>query len=233
LLFDENFVNKITEAINKTKGVFYWIDDFDETKATKEELKKLLNFVEKITVSKINLYGGYFSILLSYKGLNGVVHGLEYGESRDVVPVGGGIPVAKYYLPDIKKRLKAEDIIEILYAKNIESNKKFHKQICNCQKCQELDGIDLVELIQSFLGIFATTKTFKHGKTLREYPITESKINSLYHYLFVKNEEFEDIKTKELNELLQQLEKAFEDYEMHFSDNFLDYLKVWQEVLSE
>ena len=70
LLKEKDFINEITYELNKTKGVFYWIDNFDETKATKEELKNLLYFIEKIEVKKFNLYGGYFSQLLKYKGLN-------------------------------------------------------------------------------------------------------------------------------------------------------------------
>ena len=233
LLEDEDFIDEIVSEVNQTKGVFYWIDNFDETKATESELRNVLRFINKIQVSKINLYGGYFSTLLKFKGLNGVIHGLEYGESRDVVPVGGGIPVAKYYLPSIKRRLKAEDIIEIIFAKNIMNKELFHKHICACDKCQEITGGNIQELIDSFLKIYATTKTFQHGKTLREYPITESKVNSLYHYLNVKYIEFNNVERHSLDDLLNELDKAYDNYEPIFADNFLDYLKIWQKVLNE
>jgi len=235
LLKEKDFINEITYELNKTKGVFYWIDNFDETKATKEELKNLLYFVEKIKVKKINLYGGYFSQLLKFKGLNGVVHGLEYGESREVVPVGGGIPVAKYYLPAIKKRLNAVDIIEILYAKQINTENKFYETICYCKKCKEIKGENIEEIINEFLNTFALTKVFKYKKNekeyYREYPIPESKINSLYHYLYVKNLEFEKIKNKTKKELLEELEKNYQEFESILPDGFLDYLKNWKVVL--
>ncbi len=233
LLQDESFIDEMVAETNQTKGVFYWIDNFDETKATEDELNSLLDFINKIQVFKVNLYGGYFSTLLNFKNLDGVIHGLEYGESRDVVPVGGGIPVAKYYLPAIKKRLKAEEIIEILFAKNITNKELFYQHICDCKKCQEITGENIQELVDSFLKIYATTKTFQHGKTLREYPITESKINSLYHYLYVKYQEFDKVEKYLLNNLLSELEEAYDSYEPIFADNFLDYLKVWQKVLNE
>ncbi|WP_457608048.1 hypothetical protein [Nitratifractor sp.] len=233
LLSDKDFIYELVNLINKTEGVFYWIDNFDETKATKEELKNLLNFIDNIEVFKVNLYGGYFSVLLKQRGLDGVIHGLEYGESRDVVPVGGGIPVAKYYFSQIKKRLKAEDVIEILHAKKINNSALFHSQICSCDICSQIEGQTLHEVVQSFISIYATTKTMKHGNRTREYPITESKINSLYHYLYKKNEEFAEVQSQDLNHLLEKLDHAYREYEGNFSDNFLDYLKTWQEVLSE
>jgi len=222
----------LLEVANQTKGVFYWIDNFDETKASIDDLKKLVEFVEKIEVEKYNLNGGYFSELLKFKGLNGVVHGLEYGESREVVPVGGGIPVAKYYLPAIKKRLKAEEIIEVIFAKDIKNRMLFKDKICSCKKCDEIIGDDLNEVIESFLSIFATTKTFKHKNRVREYPVQESKINSLYHYLYTKNDEFVKINTDSLENLLNELENSYKEFEPIFADGFLEYLKIWKKVLS-
>jgi len=231
LLYKNDFIDEILEVANQTKGVFYWIDNFDETKASKSDLKKLIEFVEKIEVEKYNLYGGYFSQLLKFKSLNGVVHGLEYGESREVVPVGGGIPVAKYYLPAIKKRLKAEEIIEVIFAKDIKNSKIFKDKICSCKKCEEIVGNKLKEIIESFLSIFAITKTFKHKDRIREYPDQESKINSLYHYLFVKDDEFFKINTHSLDYLLNELENSYKEFEPIFADGFLEYLKIWREVL--
>ena len=232
LLKEKDFIDRLITAINQAKGVFYWIDKFDETLASAEDLRNIIEFIKKIEVVKINLYGGYFSQLLNFRGLNGVIHGLEYGESREVVPVGGGIPVAKYYLPSIKKRLKAEDMIAALYAKKISNKQKFQKKICNCEKCNEIEGDKLEEIIESFLEIFATTKTFKHKDKMREYPIQESKINSLYHYLNTKNKEFYEINKNSLDILLKQLDNSYKEFEPIFPDGFLEYLKIWQEVLS-
>ena len=233
LLKEKEFIDKFVDEINKSKGVFYWIDKFDETQASAEDLRNVIEFVEKIEVEKINLYGGYFSQLLKFKGLDGVIHGLEYGESREVVPVGGGIPVAKYYLPAIKKRLKAEDAIEVLYAKNIINKQTFQQKICKCNKCDEINGDELSKIIKSFVDIYATTKTFKHKDRDREYPVQESKINSLYHYLYVKDQEFSEVKNKSLEVLLKQLDNSYREFEPIFPDGYLEYLKIWQEVLGK
>ncbi|MBF0520907.1 MAG: hypothetical protein HQK92_14440, partial [Nitrospirae bacterium] len=106
LLCDEDKINKILKTYSDSKidGLLYWINGFDETQATVDELSAVKDFVVKYKRSNpnkkiISLYGGYFSELLMgiSNALDGVVHGLEYGESREVVPVGGGIPISKYY----------------------------------------------------------------------------------------------------------------------------------------
>lgn len=86
-------------ALNCT-GYTIWVDDLNEHTATTEELKGFVSLLKGLQPKPMyNMYGGYFSILLTHKSLNllsGVSHGLEYGESRMVYPVGGGIPVSKY-----------------------------------------------------------------------------------------------------------------------------------------
>ena len=49
----------------------------------------------------------------------------------------------------------------------------------------------------------------------------------------MKYQEFDKVEKYLLDDLLSELEEAYDSYEPIFSDNFLDYLKVWQEVLDE
>jgi hypothetical protein len=84
-----------------SRTTFFWIDRFDEREHPIESLSALAETVAAHSdrLSLINLYGGFFSILLSYKGLWGFSNGLGYSESRDwpELPATGAAP-ARYYL---------------------------------------------------------------------------------------------------------------------------------------
>ena len=63
-------------------------------------------------------YGGYDSIILCNEDLPyrmyGVAQSVGYGETRPVTPVGGGLPVNKYYFPPLHARLSLSEVTSIL-----------------------------------------------------------------------------------------------------------------------
>jgi len=82
--------------------VFFWVDRFDERDVGVEELRRLAEIVAAHSrrLALVNLYGGFFSICLSYVRLWGFNNGLGYSESRDWpdLPATGAAP-ARYYMP--------------------------------------------------------------------------------------------------------------------------------------
>jgi len=145
VLFDKRHVQNLVKKYGKLKpDVFLlWIDAFSEQEVSAALLYTFSNILKRLkqTGSKVvNLYGSYFSIMLFHRGiLDGVTHGLEYGEERPLVPVGGGIPTAKFYLPSLHLRLRREDAMRAVRAlKGFERAKDFHRNVCNCRQCKKM-----------------------------------------------------------------------------------------------
>jgi len=230
------------------EGILLWIDAFNEHEASKTKLEIYLKIIKDLNdnLNIYNLYGSFFSAILT--GFNdelsfnlaGVGHGMEYGEYRAVVPVGGGIPHSKYYFYPIHRRLKfetAQDYIKshvIDKSSNDKSDKvrKYFAEICDCPKCEEI--ID--DSIDNFFE-FQSTKTYEYeikGVTRRRtYPDQQTKENCLIHYLESKVREFNEIESVNLNDLIEDLKKKFKVYQDYKHQDYesLSYLKIWASVL--
>ncbi len=233
-LSDEVFRKKIIEIYTAlpVETVFIWVDDFDEAEVSEESLR---NFKELVVglASKgkkvVNLYGGYFSILLTKleSGLSGVCHGMEYGESRKVVPVGGGLPRAKYYFRPLHKRLAAEDFLRIIRGnagwREGSKNKEFASKVCDCKMCEDLEQ-------------FTETQTYevksKNGTRRGETSTAAAKEHSLEHYLINKKKEFDFVRDNNLSVLIEDLKKSSETYLSTAGDVNVDHLERWIKILT-
>jgi hypothetical protein len=223
-----------------------WIDDFNEYSASFEQLSGYLDLIKKLYNHKIsvyNLYGGFFSIMLtgldSYLGfrLSGVGHGLEYGEYRAVVPVGGGIPTSKYYYFPIHQRLNyktASELLESLGYFNcnpLEGANRYYKEICSCPKCKEI----IKNNINNF-SKFENTEFYEVNirgvKQRRPYADQATKENCIFHYLYNKRKEFIYV-SKLKSSILDDLTNTYQNYEFLdiLDPEFLYPLKVWVKVL--
>ena len=73
----------------------------------------------------------------------GVAQSVGYGETRSVTPVGGGLPVNKYYFPPLHSRLPLSEVTTILKNKGYFSIDKavasedFYQNICSCTQCRK------------------------------------------------------------------------------------------------
>ena len=109
-LLNQTYIQKITKAYDQCNcsGINIWIDGFDEHEDNQNLLNGFIDFLHRLKRKPVyNMYGSFFSILLTHKSiklLNGVSHGMEYGENREVYPVGGGLPVSKYYYLPLHQR---------------------------------------------------------------------------------------------------------------------------------
>ena len=243
LLMKGGFLDNILEAYRKADGLVYWIDGFDETEAGLGELKQVQRMIKRYKEENgkkvFSLYGGYFSELLTKGGLDGVVHGLGYGEDRDVVPVGGGIPLSKYYLPALKKRIPANRMIAILKMLGINSADNFHRNICSCRVCKEIiqgNGEMFFASFNRFIRSKPKIIEYKRSGRVRVreiyYPETESKLLCLCHYLEVKNKEFKEVEKTGTETLINQLDGAQKKYRNCFQPNELSYLDYWGQAIS-
>jgi uncharacterized protein Usg len=157
--------------------------------------------------------------------LIGVSHGLEYGESRSVVPVGGGFPTAKFYYPKLHIRLIFRDAFRAVRASNgTNSVDEYHNQICNCKMCKEV----IINDPEINFEEYGRTVQKKGG---RPYPATETKDKTVAHYMWCKKREYrfapsKDNVIQELNETKKLLGGT-----LHSSN--VQHCKVWSTVLSQ
>ncbi|NQT91623.1 MAG: hypothetical protein HQ559_02595 [Lentisphaerae bacterium] len=185
------------KEIDRPDVILVWIDSLSEHEADEAQLlglRRLLAGLGEIA-PVVNLYGGFFSVALCRCGLVpnliGVTHGPEYGEARGVVPVGGGLPTAKYYYPGLHKRLPFRDALRAVRAvRGMKSPEAFHSEVCGCDEClrviTEDPNVDFREYGRS------KPISYKRGGAtiVREYPLTETKDHSVRHYMWCKADEF-------------------------------------------
>jgi len=135
-------LDKILEtylSLKEVDGYTFWIDRFDEYSISEDNLSNLKFFIQKLAENKkpiVNLYGGFYSMLLSEFGLTAVSHTLTGGEKQDMPLIQsqtkGGQPPARYYVSKLKRKL-AMAAIDVLKLKTPELLN------CKCDYCNPKD----------------------------------------------------------------------------------------------
>lgn len=235
LILDEKFRKNICEEYNELPidGIFLWINNFDEKNASGDSLKKFIEFIRKFDIPVINSYGSYFSIVLTKAdniNLKGVCHGPGYGEAREVYPVGGGLPRAKFYYPDVHKRLRYKNALNIA-REYFNDMSTYYKNICECKLCKELVEEYGPKNAFELYGITEET-TFKRSESwvTISYPTSETTEYCKKHYMYNKNEEFN---TKaNIKEIIELLEETHEAFSSRISSE-ISHCKIWADVFRD
>lgn len=233
VLFDSY---KCEEVIKKYKnciadGFLLWIDDFLEVSVSKSALMKYMKFLIELNECRkpiISLHGSFFSIVLSGEKelLAGVGHGIEYGEYRPVIPVGGGVPLAKFYFPKFYKRVDyspdAENILlEIRWEKDRDT---YLNNVCNCKTCQEI----IKHNVQNSFAEYGETKiSEKNGKS---YPVANAMNKSRKHYLNKKICEYDFCSSSKISNIIDKLNESKQIADNIKSHSF-NHLGKWIELL--
>jgi len=223
-------------------GLLLWVDDLNEHEAGSSELSGLLELARALRDGNansrevINLHGSYFSVLATGKAFGlppftGVAHGPEFGEYRSVIPVGGGIPIARYYVPRLHSRLRYREAVTMFRAAGyLNDAGSFHKNVCNCAECRAT----IADNAQNFtlFGV-SKAKPVKRGAGLvrMEYPITETKIRCLRHYLQNKRREYEFALGANKETILKELEQGKRSFEGVVGLDGTAHLDLWPRVL--
>ena len=246
---NQSLLNKIIAAYNnlQMKGLTIWVDDLNEHEATVDDLQSFVGLLNKLNCKiKYNMYGGYFSILLTHKNiqlLNGVSHGLEYGESRKVYPVGGGLPVSKYYFPPIHKRMDFTDAFYLLDESGIIDStiptwgdtSAYYKQICNCHQCKAVLKSEMSNFIEFESREFYEINR-KNQVLRRKKASSDTKQNCLYHYLLCKMREFNTVNDENIKSLYSDLFEKYEKYNKYtflLKDNNFEFLRIWGSIIEK
>lgn len=215
----------------KCNGFLIWINDFPEYKTTEDEIVNLRKFIKHLAETErpiINLYGGYLSALLFFDGLSGFCHGPGYGEDRDIVPVGGGLPYPKFYFTPLHRRILAEQVDLFIKLKKL-SLENYYSNICDCNICKSTIQNSLANFYR-----FAERVHIKRSNGLIiSYASEKAKILNNFHYLHARHKEIMHIGSTSKEELLSELRKAEKEYLPFFSTDWVSHLKIWYDALSK
>ncbi len=236
----------ITEAISAVKpdGIMLWIDEHVEEDLIVSEVSRYIDFLQNLknaTDIIYNSHGGYLSVLLCHSEagelLSGVAHSVNYGEHRGVVPVGGGLPMARFYLRRVHSRLRWGDAAGIVQKKGwLDSIERYRDNVCRCHQCQELlkekgSGEKAFALYGESNPV---TITRRDGRIVRlNYPTKEAKQAATRHYLYNKAKEFEDIENEKFDDLLEDLMRVYNEISPDLGDDFIAHLPVWHDALKK
>ncbi len=216
-------VDEIVSAYNITgyDYIFIWINDFIPIKAKEEYQEKFVELIRKLNAigkCPIMAYGGYDSIMLCHENspvkLYGVAQSVGYGEARQITPVGGGLPVNKYYFYPLHQRLLFRDAAAILYEQGyFQKNKKvaaeeYHKYICDCSQCVEIIKND----INNF-GLYNESIPFVTRNNIkRNRPTPDAALKADIHFMNSKVKEWESLGKKEFKSLVNEYRESFIKY---------------------
>ena len=205
VLADATMVEEIISRYGELSpdAVFLWIDQFSEHEATRYELDnylRLLSGFREQGLPVVNLFGGFFSVALmrfsdQYKGaLAAVCHGLEYGENRPVIPLGGGMPVAKFYSRNLHHRLPPRIALrEIRRLEALHNAKVFHRAICNCPNCRKIIKTNPEIELAAYFETKESTFWMGSRRVSREFPTASSSENCTRHYMWCKQWEYQEL----------------------------------------
>ncbi len=220
-------------------GYLVWVDCFDETEVGSNSLQKFLSLVRSLRKRSeqeiINLHGGYFSILaagtIGQNSISGVAHGPEFGEHRGVVPVGGGIPRAKFYIPSLHSRVPYREAATLLSSKGwLKSPSDFFQNVCACPECKKVIGAD----IKNFTTYGdATAKLVRrdNGFVRMEFPTSAAKQQCLRHYLERKAIEYK-FADNSRDEIIKDLQTGYTAF-IDLAPESSEHLAVWAKALAD
>ena len=234
----DNFIDEIAKEYNSANvdGYIIWIDDFSEIKASEFLLKKYKLFLQKLSLNStpiLMLHGSYLSVIFSsdqIRLLAGVGHGIEYGESRALLPVGGGVPTAKFYFPNYHYRIDYDPTTQdiLLKTKWISSMEAYFDNVCSCDVCRDLIKSDSVD--QHFQKYGETKISEKNGKA---YPTGQALHLSREHYLYNKIKEYSTINSLNLLSIITSLEKADNQTKLFQREYPISHLARWKKVVAD
>lgn len=238
ILVKEGLVKKICAAYQGVNAefAFIWIDEFDLFETTnlhRIAFKDLLIGLTASNMKPIMAYGGYDAILLCHQDLPyrmyGVAQSVGYGENRAVTPVGGGIPVNKYYFYPLHDRLKMLDASSILKSKGFfsmdsqKASELFYSTICNCKQCKSVikNNIDNFNLYNDVIDY-----TMKNG-IKRNRPTTEATLIASKHFMYSKVREWESLDRASFDDLKEELLSNYRTYSFDRLQSISDWCEIY------
>lgn len=232
VLSDATLLDRLVSKLPDTgvKGVWLWFSSFDELQADVSQLASFRSLVERLSarMTVYNMHGGFFSLALTKSGLSGVVHGIGYGEQKNVIPViGQSTPTVRYYFPPLRRRLGIPEIQVALKRREIESAAKFIEEICNCVVCRGVLDSDLDQLAQFGDMHFSTPQSQRMAQT----PAAAKRCR--YHFILRRIAERDWIRSADLGQISAELASAEERWAgLPTLSQSAKHMRAWRQALA-
>lgn len=228
----------------RPNGVLLWIDEFNETELSAQDVTRYFEFLRELrgtTDALLIPHAGYLSTIACHGDLgpiaDGVGHSPNYGEYRAVVPIGGGIPMARFYLQSLHSRLRHGDVAGLIQPLGwLESPEIYTEKVCGCLQCQALiQDEGSVDAAFAYYGASTpVTFTRRPGSVVRlNYPTTEAREAAARHYLFNKARELQDVENNDLNEILRRLDQAWDELQEEAGFETAGHTLAWSQGVHE
>ena len=225
------FLHKVTTMImdSGVAGVWLWFSRFYEERADPTQLANFRKLVEGLRqkVEVYNMHGGFLSLAFSRFGLNGVSHGVGYGEQKDVIPViGQSTPTVRYYLPDLRRRLGVPEIERALRGMGVVTATDFFNNICGCAICRGVIQTD----IKQFAAFGDLHYSSEDSKRLAQTPAAARRCR--FHFLLKRLEERDRIMSQSAIQIAIDLQAAREKWRQQPTiRSSVDHLARWESIL--
>ena len=216
-------------------GICLWVDDFSEENAYQKDLHNYVSFLQNIRKYTKNIYiahAGYFSVLLSHPEvglIDGIGHSINYGEHRTVVPVGGGIPMARFYLPALHARLRHGDALALIRKMGWLKDKDSYRNVCQCKGCSDLidEYKGNVDDAFALYGKSTPTTFLRNGTYISLLlPTAEARGAASRHYLYNKAIEIEHLSSP-IADLAANISSTYDKLKAIVSSEDVSHLWRW------
>lgn len=141
---------------SQIEAIWFYPDEYKEHEASLGSLKKYRASVEgavKRNLRTCVLFGGYYSILMSYFGLEGFGNGIGYGEWRSSKYHRGGIAMKRVYVPKLHRYLDAPTAQHIIEkdSEHFASESEFLYECATTTKNLQDDEVTLAQCLDHFM----------------------------------------------------------------------------------
>jgi len=82
------------------------------------------------------MYGGLAQIMMMYRGLNSIIHGVHYQMHKAGLSQGGG-PAHYFYVPNLRHRIRTIEASAIITRQKF-SESEYCGKVCNCDVCTDI-----------------------------------------------------------------------------------------------
>lgn len=221
-------------------SVIFWVSAFNDRQANIDSLRNIRELVEafhEVDIRTTNLYGSYFSVLMSFSGLERFSSGITISHQKavDAIAGGGGMPL-RYYDPTMKLEV-LNNVAHRLYAENPELF------ICECPCCSDMtyriqsttSRAERESLLDPFF--IEIRRDNREGKSEVVRPAHMNWTRTRLHFMHVRRNEINNARNSILSDLTASIMRAYMklNRELNFNQyNRLDsveHLRRWVDAL--
>jgi hypothetical protein len=205
-------------------GVWLWFSRLDEHTASPAELLALRDWVSELSEFKqvYNMHGGYFSLALSKLGMDGIAHGVGYGEQKDVVPIiGQSTPTIQYYVRGVHAKFSVAQITRCFSSLKIKTPADFFETICDCVICKGIIRDELANFAD-FGEIHYSTPSSKRAS---QTPAAAKRCR--FHLLLNRIKERDFVNASSTQEIVEDLDRVHLAWSKTILSKSLEHLPSW------